>query len=117
VREQLGLDLEPEKAPRRRRSGVLRSLHLRSHVPGEEAVLGDVRALRQEDRVLEWMKARRGQRFTPWEVAEALGMFVVSVRRAMTNLANALPPRLVHHPEDRRASGPMGSKSSTWEAA
>lgn len=89
-------------------------LHVRAHVDAEAAILGDIRALRQEDAVLEYLRMLHG-RATPWQVAEALELHVVSTRRAMTNLCRR--GLLVHHPEDRRASGPLGAKSGTWEAA
>jgi hypothetical protein len=112
VADQLGLDLEPEQ-PRRRRAGRLRSFHARAHVQVEAAILGEVRAERQEDRVLEWMRTHRG-RHTPWAVAEATGIHIVSTRRAISNLTER--DLLRHWEDDLREAGPLGGKSATWEA-
>jgi hypothetical protein len=92
-------------------SATLRSAHYRSHVPAEAAILGDIRAQKQEDRVLDWFRTHAG-RHTPWAVAEALEIHIVSARRAITNLtARNL---LRHHPAERRDAGPLRAKSSTW---
>jgi hypothetical protein len=105
----LGLDAPPRKA----RTAALRSAHYRSHVPAEAAILGDIRAQRQEDRVLEWFRTHPG-RHTPWAVAEALEIHIVSTRRAITNLT--VRKLLRHHQAERRDAGPLRAKSSTWEA-
>jgi hypothetical protein len=111
--EQLPLELAPKTSPRRPRAGLHPSFHVRSHTTPEEVILGEVRAERQEDRVLSWMRTNLG-RHTPWEVADAMGLHVVSARRAITNLtARGL---LRRWPADRREAGPLRSKSSTWEA-
>lgn len=73
--KQLALGLEPNP-PRQSRTGSLRSYHARSHVTPAEAIAGEARAQRQEERVLAWMRANRG-RWTPWEVSEATAIFVV----------------------------------------
>lgn len=112
--QQLGLQLEPEKPPRRKRTGVLVSFHVRSHVAPQEALEGEQRAQTQEEAILAWMRAYEG-RHTPYAVAEALALCVNSARRAMTNLTRR--GLLVHWKGDRRPAGPWGQSSSTWSAA
>lgn len=112
VKEQLGLPLDPP--PAAPRAAALRHYHVRSHVPADEALHGEMRAATQEAAVLAWMKAHAG-RWTPPQVRDGLGVAwpLTSVRRAMTNLTAAFELR--HWPADRRP-GAYGVPNSTWEA-
>lgn len=111
--KQLDL-LEPPSALR---TGALRSFHIKGgHVTVPEAQDGERRARSQEAAVLAWMRAHPG-RWTPWDLAEALGLCINSVRRSMTNLAHANPARLRHIEGERRVAGPWGQRSGVWEAA
>ena len=104
---QLALALDD--APRQRRKAGLRSFHPRLESPAE-ALAGEERAGRQEARVLDWLRAHPG-RHTPSVVADALGLQLVSCRRALTNLADA--GDITHHERDRVRS-PRGGMESKW---
>jgi hypothetical protein len=108
----LEFTLEPP-VPRRLRPR--RSFHVRSSMAYAEVLAGEGRASTQETAVLAYFESRRSHRLTPWDVSDALGIFIVSTRRAITNLCNA--GLLVMHPSDRRLAGPYGQKSCTWEVA
>lgn len=120
-RQQLPLQLEP--APKAPRTGALRSFHAQSHVSVPEALVGEKRAARQEDAILEFLRYHDDQgggfhtRWTPSELhacVEFSSWPVTSVRRALTNLtAKGL---LQHFPAHRRP-GPYGAKESTWGLA
>jgi hypothetical protein len=124
VSSQLGLfDAPPPRSPR---TAALRSFHVRSHMPAEEALAGEAAASGWTGRVLGLFRAYSGVRFTPSEVRrricesdiqdEDFWPPLTSFRRAITDLTKAR--LLVHHPEDRRQGmfGPR-SKESTWELA
>lgn len=96
-------------------ASALHSFHARAHVTVPEVMEGERRARSQEDAVLGWMRAHPG-RHTPWDLAEALGLCINSVRRSMTNLAHANPARLRHIEGERRVAGPWGQRSGVWEA-
>jgi hypothetical protein len=110
--QQLGLQLEDVASTPRRRQR--RAYHVRSHATLPEAQAGEKRAHRQEDHVLAWFRAHPG-RWTPWDVAEALGICINSARRSCTNLTYR--GLLVHQRADRRPAGPYGQRSGTWEVA
>jgi hypothetical protein len=113
VKEQLGLALEP--APTAPRAAALRSFHTRRQpVTVPEALAGEQRAARQEELVLDFFRRTPG-RWTPWQVADVLGLCINSARRSCTNLTAA--GLLFHHARDRRPAGPYGQRSGTWEAA
>ena len=120
MKEQLALALAPE-APRRRRSAALRAFHPRLESPAE-ALAGEARAVRQEEKILGWFRLRPGRRFTPSEVHALAGLRCppTSIRRALTTLSTPREgrpdPPLQHHPEDRRM-GPYGAKESCWSLA
>lgn len=84
------------------------------HATAEEHAAGTARAETQMDRVVTFFRERKGERFTPWQVSAALGIHIVSCRRAISNATR--DGLLLHHRADRRP-GPMGEKCGTWEAA
>lgn len=112
---QLGLVLDPDP-PKRKRAGVLRSVHLQHQpIPVEEALDREAAAAGQEDLILELFRTMGpDKRLTPSEVARAFPLWpLTSVRARITTLERK--GQLVHHPKDRRP-GPFGprSKESTW---
>lgn len=113
---RLRLDADPPKAER---ASGLRSYHVRSHQTADEAVAGEKRAGRQDQRILEVFRSyAHGRRLTPSQVHGLLcdetgppAPLLTSIRRALTNLTAS--GKLVHYPADRR-EGPHGAKESTW---
>lgn len=126
--QQLGLELEPPKAPR---TDARTSFHVRSHVTAPEAAGGEERARLQDSRVLQLFREvakdadaedpTAGKRLTPSQVLVSWRIVygghsppITSIRRAITNLtARGL---LVHYAGDRRP-GPHGAMESTWGLA
>ena len=114
IPEQLPLALtEP---PRRPRAAALRSYFPAAAETVPEALVGEARAVRQEETLLAWFRLRPGRRFTPSEVHALAGLRceLTSVRRALTNLSDA--GLLVHYERDRVPS-PRGGRESKWSLA
>jgi hypothetical protein len=106
------LPLALEEQPKAARTAALRHFHARDETPAE-ALAGEKRAAGQEGAILAWFEdLPAGARKTPWEVAEALGLCINSVRRALSNMVDR--GELVDHRGDRRPSGPYGQRSRTW---
>lgn len=108
----LALDRDPPKVPRR---AALRHHHVppQAHKPVPEALAHEERHQTQDEAVVAWLRAHPG-RWTPYDVADALGLCINSSRRALSNGTRA--GHLTKHKADRRPAGPWGEKSATWEA-
>jgi hypothetical protein len=89
------------------------SYHTRNTTPQNEVEEGEVTAKRQEAIILKHFIANPEQRYTPFEIKEAVGSTweITSVRRAITNLTKA--GHLVKDPLNRRP-GKKGKSNCTW---
>jgi len=55
---------------------------------GDELKAREKRIGGQNKAVLDYFKAHSYENFTPWELSERTGIFIVSARRAMTDLTS-----------------------------
>ncbi len=101
-----------------------RSFHVHgSYETAQEAQLQAERNASQEARVLAFLQEHPGQRFTPPEIARAVGIAREnSVARSLSNLLYSAPrvfrepPLVVKHCAVRRP-GSWGTDVCTWSAA
>jgi hypothetical protein len=88
-----------------------RLFHARAPMPETERLAGELYVARQNERILAWLRARPLGKFTPWEISEALGICVNSVRRACTDMTHSGD---LARSENRVESGPYRKKSYMW---
>jgi hypothetical protein len=69
----------------------MRGYHNTNHISGSELTHHDRKAVKLETRILEWLKSRPNQRYTPIEIWMqcAPDCLLQSVRRALSNLVDS----------------------------
>jgi hypothetical protein len=95
---------------------IMTSFHTRNNTPANEMIQGEEAAKKQEVIILNFFMQRKDERFTPFEVQQAVGKDweITSVRRAITNLTTS--GRLIKDDKIRKP-GLKGKSNCTWSYA
>lgn len=112
--EQLSLGLAEQPTERRE----LSAFHSKGGTPTlEEGLRQNKRNLAQQGRVLAFLREHPGIRFTPPEIAKAVGIAREnSVQRSLSDLHGLYLVEKHARPEDKRP-GSWGVEVCTWSAA
>lgn len=89
------------------------SFHNTNNESGIELGESIVKAIRQEELILEYFKLHPQDKFTPFEIQSALGLMatpITSIRRAITNLT--ADDKLIK--TDKQKVGDYGKKNFCW---
>lgn len=90
-----------------------------TNMEGNELYRRRIKADSEARLILAFFKMHPGELFNSWDVYNALGyadpLKIISIRRAMTDLTQAVPPRLIRTEEMKM--GERGMPNHTWRLA